>query len=65
MIIRTLHKCELRIDKRVPRIIVWSHESCLVMPNADPWDRFAYLYLTQMIDSFSCISLDDNAQFKL
>ena len=33
--IRIYHECEGRIDKCVPRITVWHHKACQVMPNVD------------------------------
>ena len=53
-IIRILHKCQVWIDKSVPRVTFWHHEARRVMPNYDPRDRFVYPYLTRMMDSFSC-----------
>ena len=53
-IIRILHKCQVWIDKPVPRVTFWHHEARRVMPNCDPRDRFVYPYLTRMMDSFSC-----------
>ena len=32
-IIRTYHECEGRIEKSVPRIVIWHHEACWVMTN--------------------------------
>ena len=40
-------ECEKRIDKSVTSVIDWHHEAL-------PKDRFVYLYLTLMIDPFSC-----------
>ena len=31
-----------------------------MMPNSDPRDRFVHLYLTLLIDSFSCTLFCDN-----
>ena len=33
--IRIYHECDGRIEKSVPRIDVWHHEACRVMPNSD------------------------------
>ena len=35
-IIRIYHKCGDRIEKSVPRVVVWHHEACRVMTNGDP-----------------------------
>ena len=53
--IRILHECQVWIDKSVPRFTIWHHSASLVMPKCDPRDRFVYPYLTQMMDSFSCM----------
>ena len=37
--IRIYHECEGRIEKSVPRITVWHHETCRVMTNGDPEGR--------------------------
>ena len=62
-IIRILHECQVWIDKSVPRVTFWHHEARRVMPNCDPRDRFAYPYLTRMMDSFSCRPLCGEARF--
>ena len=38
-IIRILHECELRMNKSVPRDIVWHHEVHKEMLNSDPRDN--------------------------
>ena len=35
-IIRIYQECEGWIEKSVPRIAIWHHEACRVMPNGDP-----------------------------
>ena len=47
-IIRILHVCQVWIDKCVPRVTFWHHETRRVMQNCDPRDRFVYPYLTLM-----------------
>ena len=42
--IRIHHECEGRIEKSVPRIAVWHHEACRVMPNGDPEGRIFLSY---------------------
>ena len=42
--IRIYHKCEGRIEKSVPRIIVWHHEACRMMTNGDPEGRIFLSY---------------------
>ena len=34
--VRIYHESEAVIEKSVPRITVWHHEACRVMPNGDP-----------------------------
>ena len=47
--IRILHKCQVRIDKSVPRVTVWHHKSPLSDAKLFPSDRFVNQYLTLMI----------------
>ena len=42
--IRIYHECEGRIEKSLPRIDVWHHESCRVMTNGDPEARIFLSY---------------------
>ena len=63
--IRIHHECEGGIDKSVPRITIWHHYACQVMPNGDPEgqtvitnDRFLHAILTQIMDSLSCSLLN-------
>ena len=50
--IRIYHECEGRIEKFVPRIIVWHYEAFGVMTNSDPEGRIFYPTLTRIMDSF-------------
>ena len=52
------HECEGGIEKAVPRITGWHHETCRVMTNSDREGRIFYPILTKMRDSFSCSSLN-------
>ena len=54
-IIRIHHECEGGIEKSVPRITDWHHESCKVMITRD---KFFYPILTRTMNSFSCSPLN-------
>ena len=41
---RIYHECEGRIEKSVPRIVVWHNEACRVMTNGDPEGWIFLLY---------------------
>ena len=56
-IIRILHECEGRIEKFVPRITIWHHETCRVMTKDGSRDGFFYPTLTRIMVSFSCSPL--------
>ena len=43
-IIRIYHECAGRIEKSVPRIVVWHHSACRVMTNGDPEGRIFLSY---------------------
>ena len=40
------------------RITIWQHKACRVMPNCDPECQIFYAILRQLIDSYSCSSLN-------
>ena len=42
--IRIYHECEGRIEKSVPRIVVWHHEACRVPSNGDREGRIVLSY---------------------
>ena len=57
-IIRIYHECEGRIEKSVPRIVVWHHEACRMMTNGDPEGRiFFYPTLTRIMELIFCSPL--------
>ena len=49
-------RCRLKILSL--GITVRHHSAKLMVHNSDPWDRFFYLYLTTMIDSYITQLLD-------
>ena len=52
------------VDRKIcPRIIVWHHEVCRMMPDCDPEGRFFSLSLTLMKDSFSCTLFISECRF--
>ena len=60
--IRILHKCQVRIDKSVPRVTDWHPKSPLSDAKLFPSDRFVNQYLTLIIGSFSCTLLGADTQ---
>ena len=56
--IRIYHEYEGGIDKTVLRITDWHHGACPLITNGDHEDRFFYLTLTIIMDSFSCSSFN-------
>ena len=46
------HKCDVRIEKSVPRFAVWHHEACRVMTNGDLEGRIFLSTLTQIVDTW-------------
>ena len=44
-VIRIYQECEGSIEKSVPRITVWHHETCRVMTNGDPEGRIFLSHL--------------------
>ena len=48
---------------RIPRVTVWQHWLCLLLPDSDP-DKRSLLYAPEpMIDSFSCIIISSKCLF--
>ena len=42
--IRIYHECEGRIEKSLPRIVIWHHKACRVKTNGDPEGRIFLSY---------------------